>query len=228
MNHKCLNCQKDYQSPHHFDLWCSSKCETEFIENGKRQLMKHLSDLFGLFDHRAVLQRQVEKGATFDLIKKKSREETYWKFSRAMFWPHQEFHEGEVNKYKRQISELFKDSRNIDETFTEFVERACLAKRHIEDKEDRFIPQPEAWFDLNNPFGISTTQKWYGALQRQRQYNPSFNQGFKLFAQAVMSYADTRNILDITHYRKLFIELTHYDILQWYINVVMHLQFIEI
>lgn len=227
MNHICLNCSKEYESPRQLSKWCSTKCQEEFMENAKDVLIKKAMDLFGLNSAVPLKRRMVEKGTTFDVIKQANRVDTYWKFSRAMFWPYQEFHEGEVTKFKRQIECLFAASSSIDDTFIEYVEKACLAKRHIEEKEDRFIPQPQEWFDTTNPFSISCTEKWYKALQRQRSYNPSFNSGFQLFAQAILRYADTHNILDIPRYRKLFLELTHYDLLQWYFNVVMHLQFIE-
>jgi len=171
--------------------------------------------------------KKVERGDLFNSIKITKRSEDYWILSHSLFWNTQNFREAEKNRFKHLIADHFSDSKDIDQTFTELVERACLAKRHTEDHESRYIPQPEVWFNFTHPNGLSTTNKWYAALRKQRSSCPEFSMGLTLFAQAIISYADTRNILDIVFYRQVFLDLTHYDLLQWYMNAVMHYQFIN-
>jgi hypothetical protein len=218
----CLNCNTEFETLRDDKMFCNTSCKAE-------QWLKTK----GFFKNKSANKemklpfKKIESGDLFNAIKKVKRTEDFWIFCHAMLWQTQDFHEGEKNKFKQQIADHFKNSRDIDETFTELVERTCLAKRHIEEKEGRYIPQPEDWFNINQPNGLTSTNKWYTALQKQRLHSPDFNKGLVLFAEAVISYADTRNMLDIVFYRHVFISLTHYDLLQWYMNVVMHYQFID-
>jgi hypothetical protein len=218
----CLNCNTEFETQKEKKNFCRPSCSATYWLKRK-----------GLFQNKLPEKelklpfKKIESGDLFNAIKKVKRTEDFWIFCHAMFWHTQDFHEGEINKFKQQIADYFKNSRDIDQTFTELIERACLAKRHAEEKDSRYIPQPEDWFNINHPSSLATTNKWYAALQKQRLHSPDFSKGLSFFAEAVISYADTRNMLDIVFYRHVFISLTHYDLLQWYMNVVMHYQFIN-
>lgn len=218
----CLNCNHEFEALRNDKKFCSTSCKAALWLKRKGFFQNKITK-----QETNILFLKVDKGDLFNSIKKAKRSEDFWIFCHAMFWHTQDFHEGEKNKFKQMISEHFKNSRDIDETFAELIERACLAKRHVEEKESRYIPQPEDWLNTNYPNGLSSTHKWFIALQKQRLHSPDFNKGLSLFAEAVASYADTRNILDIVFYRQVFISLTHYDLLQWYMNVIMHYQFID-
>jgi hypothetical protein len=64
-------------------------------------------------------------------------------------------------------------------------------------------------------------------LQEQRNSTPQFGESLKIFSEAILNYADERNLLDIIFYRQIFITQKDWDLLQWYMNAVMHYQFIN-
>ncbi len=232
METTCLFCQRPFVQKHRCDqIYCSPSC---------RQLA-YMRRRMESFDASKPLTpprtsgnktnkfafKKIENFELLNSVKIEKRSEDYWIFCHSMFWHTQDFYEKEKNKFKVQIAVFFKGSKDIDKTFTELIERACLAKRHAEEKDSRYIPQPEDWFNINHPQGLSSTERWYSALTKQRKYSPEFNKGLTILAEAIINYADSRNILDIVFYRHQFISLTHFDLLQWYLNAVMHYQFIN-
>jgi hypothetical protein len=219
MKNICLNCFIKFEAENESQDFCCERCRLEFTEKFFLAATKGGASKLPL--------RRMEQGNMFDVIKKTKRTEDFWIFCHAMFWHTQDFHEGERNRFKLQITDYFKDAKNTDDIFTELIERCCLAKRNIEERASGYIPQPNEWLNINHPNGLSCTNKWYSVLQKQRVNCPDFNVGLKVFAEAIIKYADTRNILDIVYYRQVFLSLTHYDLLQWYMNIVMHFQFID-
>lgn len=222
MKKVCLNCKREFETPRHEKKFCSATCRATLWL--KRKCLFQ-SKITGLPEKLPFMK--VKSGAIFDAIKKEKRCEDFWIFCHSMFWHTQDFHESEKNGFKQLIGEYFESSSDIDSKFIELVERACLAKRHVEEKDSRYIPQPDEWLNIHHPNGLSYTSIWYNALQKQRLHSPDFNKGLVLFGEAILSYADKRNLLDITYYRHAFITLTHYDLLQWYMNAIMHYQFID-
>src|SRR4051812_33097976 len=124
----CLNCSMEFETPKEKNIFCRSSCRAAYWLKRK-----------GIFSSRQDQNqvklpfKKIESGDLFNAIKKVKRTEDYWVFCHAMFWHTQDFHEAEQNKFKQQIADYFKDSKDIDATFIELIERACLAKRHVEE-----------------------------------------------------------------------------------------------
>src|SRR5947207_163949 len=126
MKNICLNCSKEFDTTQNNDyFFCCNECKSALLDRGKKFLLNEIAKSLS-----PLVCKLAEVGAEFKAIKKANRVEAYWKFSRAMFWHTQNFHEGETNKFKTLIHEFFHNSRDIDGTFIELVERACLAKRY--------------------------------------------------------------------------------------------------
>ena len=144
-----------------------------------------------------------------------------------MLWSTRDFTEEQQNTYKRLIAEHFLQSGNADETFKNLVEKVVLAKRYVLEKPYRFIAEPSDWLNIRFFNGLSGAAKWHDALQEQRTHNPAFGESLSVFADAILNYAEERNVLDIVFYRQFFISIKAWDLLQWYMNAVMHYQFIN-
>lgn len=218
----CLYCETPFETEEEKKIFCRPSCHKAFLLMRKSASYPKSNE-----NVESFLFRKIESKHLINAVKILKRSEDLWILSHSMFWHTQDFHEGEIIRFKLQIALWFENGIDVDQTFTELVERSCLAKRQSEEREMQYIPQPEEWFNPECTRGLCSTNKYYKALQKQRQHSPDFNVGLKVFAQAIMCYADTRNILDIIFYRHEFILLTHYDLLQWYMNAIMHYQFID-
>ncbi len=157
--------------------------------------------------------------------KREIRIEQFWQFCQAALWSTREFNYAEIKEFKMLIGEHFKRNQNPDKVFKQLVERACLAKRYISRKNGRYISKPVDWLNINYKNGLIGTKGWYKEVQEQRKTVLHYNEGIALFAQAVYSYCDSRNILGIDSFRKEMIRLRQYDLLQMYTNTIIQIQY---
>lgn len=173
------------------------------------------------------LKLQLIKGGLYPRTKKETASENLWLICKAAFWNTQLFsHEEEAN-FKLLVAEHFKGSRNLDVTFKQLVERVCLAKRYLTRRKGRYISKPIDWLNVNYKNGLSGTAKWYKEVNNQRATVPNYNEGIALFAKALLKYADNRNIIDLLNYRRELIELKQHDLVQLYMNCIMHIQYLN-
>jgi hypothetical protein len=173
------------------------------------------------------LKLQLLKGGLYPRTKKETASENLWLICKAAFWNTQLFtHEEEAN-FKLLIAEHFKGSRNLDVTFKQLVERVCLVKRYLTRRKGRYISKPIDWLNVNYKNGLSGTAKWYKDVENQRATVPHYNEGIALFAKALLKYADSRNIIDLLNYRRELIELKQHDLVQLYMNSIMHIQYLN-
>ena len=171
---------------------------------------------------------KVIKGDLVDTVKRVKRTRDLLTFSNAILWPDRTF--GEVDHLTLQllIAEHFVGSVDIDATFCELVERTVLAKRWVDEKSYRFIPEPKKWFDMDYIDGLYFTHVLYGRMLTTRNTIPNYEYGLYVLSQAVKQYSDTQNLLDIYPYREVLIRLHRIDLLQYYFNAIMHIQFINL
>lgn len=171
---------------------------------------------------------KVIKGDLFDTVKRVKRTQDLLTFSNAVLWPEKTFGELDQLTLHPLIAEHFRGSRDIDETFCELVERTVMAKRWIEEKSYRFIPSPKKWFDIDYIDGLYFTHVLYGRMLTVRNTIPNYEYGLYVLSHAVKQYSDTQNLLDIYPYREVLIRLNRIDLLQYYFNAIMHIQFINL
>lgn len=168
---------------------------------------------------------KVVKGGLFPTTKREKRIEQFWLFCHATFWNTQQFSDAEITEFKLLIREHFKRNKNVDATFKQLVERVCLAKRYVTRKKGRYISKPIDWLNINYKNGLAGTASWYKVVQEQRETVPHYNEGIALLAKSVYKYCETRNILDMLINRKELIRLKQHDLLQIYMNTIMHIQY---
>lgn len=171
---------------------------------------------------------KVVKGDLFNTIKRITRTQDLLNFSQSILWPERNFSENKKLQLQSLIAEHFRDSKDIDQTFRELVERTVMAKRWVDEKEYRFILKAEQWFDINRIDGLYFTHGMYGRMLTQRRTIPSYEFGLTVISEAVLRYCEKKNVLDIYNYREQFIKLNRMDLLQYYFNAVMHIQFINL
>lgn len=172
-----------------------------------------------------VSHLRVIKGGLFPTSKREKRIEQFWLFCQATFWNTGQFTDAQVGEFKTLISEHFKGSKNVDKTFKQLAERVCLAKRYVSRRKGRYISKPIDWLNINYKNGLAGTASWYKEVETQRETVPHYNEGILLLSRAVLNYCEKRNILDILLYRKELIKLKQHDLLQIYMNTIMHIQY---
>lgn len=168
---------------------------------------------------------RVVKGGLFPTTKREKRIEQFWLFCHATFWNAQQFTDAEIATFKLLIREHFKRNKNVDATFKQLVERVCLAKRYVTRKKGRYISKPVDWLNINYKNGLAGTESWYKVVQEQRETVPYYNEGIAFLAKAVYKFCERRNILEMLINRKELIRLKQHDLLQIYMNTIMHIKF---
>jgi hypothetical protein len=171
---------------------------------------------------------KVIKGGRSLRTRREKRIEQFWLFCQATFWNTQLFSDAQVTEFKTLIGEHFKESKNSDKTFKKLVERVCLAKRYVTRKQGRYVSKPVDWLNINYKNGLTATASWYEAVEEQRKTVPNYNEGILILAGAMLNYCKRRNILDILHYRKQLIDLKQYDLLQIYMNSILHIDYLNL
>lgn len=230
MKKVCLNCNHEFESKRSDKQYCTSKCKSKAWRIHLATIGEHRTLVYPqteIHSGRKLVFTKVEEGPIFHSIKLAKRIQEFWIYSHSMLWGTKDFSEEEQNTFKQYIAHYFEGSKNIDETFRELVERVVLEKRYILEKPYRFIAPPHEYFNPNFYNGLVGSSKWFNALQQQRNRTPEFGENLNIFSQAIWLFAEQKNLLDIIFYRQVFITLESYDLLQWYLNAVMHYQFLS-
>ncbi|MFL5763874.1 MAG: hypothetical protein ACJ77K_08040 [Bacteroidia bacterium] len=182
------------------------------IKTGKKKFTPHL---------------RVIRGGKFYKEKNERRIEQLWLFCHASLWNNQQFEESEINEFKKLISEFFSIRKDTDATFKQLVERVCLAKRYVCRRSGRYIAKPIDWLNINYKNGLAGTASWYKQVQEQRKTVPHYNEGISTLANAVLDYCKTRNVLGVPNYRIELLKQKQYDLLQMYMNALMHIHYLS-
>jgi hypothetical protein len=175
--------------------------------------------------NKTVSHLKVVRGGLFPTSNREKRIEQFWLLCHATFWNAQQFTDAEVNEFKELIREHFKRNRNVDSVFKQLVERVCLAKRYVTRRKGRYISKPIDWLNINYVNGLAGTAGWYKVVEEQRETVPHYNEGIALLAKAVYRFCETRNIVEMINFRKDLIRLKQHDLLQIYMNTIMHIQY---
>jgi hypothetical protein len=174
-----------------------------------------------------IPENKIQHGDLFNNLKKVQRANDYWIFCHSFFWNTQNYTEDQQNQFRNSIIKYFEGSNDIDNSFIELVQRACLAKQYVQEKNYRSMALPGEWFDPNFIGGLAYSKCWFDKVLEHRNTSKYFLKDIEIFSNAILSYAENKNILDIAFYRQIFIDLKNHDLLQWYMNAVMHFQFIN-
>ena len=163
-------------------------------------------------------------GKPFDL--KAVRIEQFWVFCNAVLWSNDIFTESETKEFKKLIADHFRNSKNIDRTFNQLLERVCLAKRYVTRKKGRYISKPIDWLNINYKNGLAGTASWYKSVVKQRKTVPHYNEGIAQFSEAVTSYCIIPSLYDIRKNHKALIESKQRDLAGYFRDTIMYMQFL--
>ncbi len=203
--------------------YCSSTCKDK--ANNQRNGFVRIRNSKAETEEKFLTLLSVIKGGLFPPSKLEDHIENFWLFCQAALWNTQSFSDIEKESFKKLIADYFKNSINLDETFKELIERVCLVKRYVQRRNGRYISKPIDWLNINYKNGLAGTKSWYLNVKQQRATVPHYNEGISLLAKAILKYSEDRNILDLLQYRKELIALKQPDLLQTYMNAVMHIQY---
>lgn len=179
-------------------------------ESKHKPIASHLRVVKGLFKSSSTREDRIAQ---------------FWFVCHAAFWNTQQFSNAEVRGFKKLISEHFKHGKNPDTTFKELTERVCLAKRYVTRQKGRYISKPADWLNIHYKNGLAGTASWFRKVEKQRKTVPHYNEGIALLAKAVYRFCKTRNIQEAINYRKELIRTKQYDLLQLYMNCILHIQY---
>lgn len=168
---------------------------------------------------------RVVKGGLYPYSKREILIENLWLFCQASLWNTQLFSDDEITEFKALLSEHFKGSKNNEKTFKHLVERVCLAKRYLARRKGRYISKPIDWLNINYKNGLTGTAGWFAVVEEQRKTVPRYNEGISLLAKAVYKYCDKKNVNEVLQFRKELIQLKQHDLVQTYMNTIMHIQY---
>lgn len=231
MEKSCEYCGEQFNAKRSHTKFCSRNCQqmAYFKRNGFKPKSKEWFERTDLNEStNPIPALKIVKGDLFHTIKRVQRTQDLLNFSQAILWPDKNFCEAEQIKLKLLLAEHFRDSKDIDLTFRELVERTVLAKRWVEEKEYRTMLSPKDWFNIDRIDGLYFTHRLYGRMLTQRNTIPSYELALTIFSEAILRYCEHKNVLDIYSYREKFIKLYRMDLLQYYFNAIMHIQFINL
>lgn len=170
---------------------------------------------------------RVIRGGMFPTTKREKRIEQFWLFCHATLWNGQQFDHTQVEEFKKLISEHFKKFKDTDGAFKQLVQRVCLAKRYVARRQGRYISKPIDWLNINYRNGLTGTESWYKSVADQRKTVPHYNEGILTLSRAVLKYCEKRDILDVLNYRREMILQKQFDLLQIYMNTIIHVHYLN-
>lgn len=220
---RCLYCQAEFTHKRCDKKYCSTSCKSKMFDVKKRNGLR-------LINHSSLpLTNEVNlkliKGGLYPSTLKEKACENFWLVCKATFWNTQQFTEEQEQEFKTLITGHFEGTKNLRVTFEQLVERVCLTKRYLTRSKGRYISKPIDWLNINYKNGFACTEKWYIIVKQQRKLVPHYNEGIALFAEAIYNYTQRKSTLEMLYYRKELIQLKQHDLLQLYMNCIMHIQY---
>ena len=168
---------------------------------------------------------RVIRGGKYPYNRIEKRVNQFWQFCHASLWNTEQFTDEQISEFKKLIAEYFKDAHEADKKFRELIERVCLAKRYVNRKHGRFISKPIDWLNINYKNGLAGTAAWYNKVEEQRKTVPHYNEGISLLSRAVLAYCDLSSPLVINLHREILMEEKQSDLLQSFMNTIMHIRY---
>ncbi len=205
--------------------YCTSTCKDKAHYKRNSFIQPILNDDELNYNQNAIAFLRVIKGGLFEPSKTETLITDFWSFCRAALWYSENFTEAETDEFKKLIAEYFIHCKNPDDKFKELVERVCLVKRYLSRRNTRYVSKPMDWLNIRYKNGLATTRSWYLSVQKQRATVPHYNEGISLLAEAILKYSESRNILEMFYYRRELIKQKQIDLLQIYMNAIMHIQY---
>ena len=223
---RCLYCQAEFSRTRSDKKYCTSSCKSKMYVVKKQQTQSE-NNFVQTPLQNTTPTLTVIRGGLFQPSIVELYSENFWLVCKAAFWNTQLFIEAEEQEFKILIAAYFEGSKNFRVTFEQLVERVCLTKRYLTRKKSRYISKPIDWLNINYANGLSSTADWYKLVEQQRKLVPHYNEGIALFAEAIYNYTQRKSTLEILYYRKELIHLKQHDLLQIYMNCIMHIHYLN-
>ena len=221
---RCLFCQAEFTRTRSDKKYCSNSCKSKMFEVKKRSSILQANVSNTSLENIAPKLRVI-KGGLYPSTQKEKAIENFWLVCKAAFWNTQLFTEEQEQEFKTLITAHFEGSKNLRVTFEQLVERVCLAKHYLTRRNRRYISKPVDWLNINYANGLASTANWYKVVEDQRKLVPHYNEGIALFAEAMHNYTQRKSTLEMLYYRKELIQLKQHDLLQLYMNCIIHIQY---
>jgi hypothetical protein len=215
----CEYCESEFTFKRRDKKYCSSTCKAKAHIQRKDFIPPILNEFEIGIEPKFTSHLRIVRDELFDAEQRVSQ---FWLFCHATLWNNQQFSKIEVLEFKKLICQHFMKFNDLDTAFKELIERVCLAKRYVTRRPGRYIAKPIDWLNINYRNGLSGTESWYKSVTDQRKTVPKYNEGILILSRAVLNYCERRNILDCQSYRRELIRLKQFDMLQIYMNTIVH------
>lgn len=148
-----------------------------------------------------------------------------WAVAATSLWFNKTFSESESESHKTLIGEHFFNGKESKRNFRELIERICLAKRYVARKRGRYISKPQDYLNIHYPLGLAGTASWLEQVNTIRKDVPEYNKGISTLAKALLAFIENPTAANFHKGRRSLIEQNQFDLLQIYINTIVHLQY---
>ena len=223
---RCLYCQAEFTRTRSDKKYCTSSCKSKMYVVKKHRTQSENNLIQTPLQNTTPILKVI-RGGLFQPSIVEIYNEHFWLVCKAAFWNTQLFTEAQEQEFKILIAAYFEGSKNLRVTFEQLVERVCLTKRYLTRKKSRYISKPIDWLNINYVNGFARTANWYKMVEAQRLLVPHYNEGIALFAEAIYNHIQRKSTLEILYYRKELIQLKQHDLLQLYMNCIMHIQYLN-
>lgn len=144
--------------------------------------------------------------------------------AQSSLWNNREFSKKDLELLNQLMLEHFDNGLNPRKTFTEIIQRICLAKRYLSRGKGRYIAKPSDWLNIFYYNGLSGTAAWLDIVNEQRKTCPDYNQGIKLFSKAILSLIENPSNSSLAKHRAELLKNRQFDLVQVYANTLLNLQ----
>lgn len=215
----CLYCEAEFSFIRSEKKYCSNNCKQKaYLDRRDLGILNEYE--LGVEPKFYVSHLRIVRD---ELTEAKNRVDQFWLFCHATLWNNDQFSKIEVLEFKKLICQHFMKFNDLDTAFKQLVERVCLAKRYVSRRQGRYISKPIDWLNINYRNGLIGTESWYKSVLEQRKTVPHYNEGILTLSLAVMNFCDKQNTKDFVFYRAELIRLKQFDMLQVYMNAIVHI-----
>lgn len=148
-----------------------------------------------------------------------------WNFAHTILWPEQTFSKEDIKSTLDSINSYFDLAANKKKAFICFCERIILTEQYVCARPERYVPNPSVWFNRNYEFGFAGTKSWYQRVQLKREEIPGYLQQISVIANYYLEYSLNPSARIFTRGRKKLLELRAYELLQYFYNTIIHLNY---
>ena len=129
-----------------------------------------------------------------------------WNITLTSLWNCAQLSKNEKFGTRRYIKQFLTNSGDPYNVYLEFTQRILLTREYLIKNEDKYVPQPSKWFDIDNVNGFAGTRRWFIRMEDVRKAFPLYRHQFKALPEAVLEMFEQPTASIFHYWRSWFIE----------------------